>query len=414
MSKSANYKDLMRQLWRTKPCSQANPYTLLLYADETVPGNVLNLQYPRKSFVASCAVKEWGPSFLSTGALWMPLVCVRSNVCNGIRGGVDAVWTALLRQLLLVENIATSGIPVSFGPGEDAMLFFRVNNFLLDGEAIREVFCSKGGRPKLPCVACLNVTSDDAIVGGGMVALTCADSSLFDLATDDDLWRKADRLEAARPADRKKLSTSLGWNYVPEGFLWCRPLRRFISPSRCLTYDAMHVIYVNGIADDEFTSIMPRLLHAGVTWENMRDYFRSAWCHAKVFIGRNALRTAFGEGLERHFYSSGKCSFTASQHLCIIPIFLHFLETVATRMFPGVLEKEIGSFRALSALNLLVKSGKSSVGHAARLRDACEAWAHATARAYGVDARRTHKAHWLHHIPMQLARDGFCARLFRW
>ena len=145
MNESANYKNLMRQLWQTKPCSKTSPYTLLLYADETVPGNVLNLQFPRKSFVASCAVKELGPTLLTVGALWMPLVCVRTNTCKLIAGGVSAVWTALLRQLLLVENIATDGIPFSFGPGEDAMLFFRVGNFLLDGDAIRQVYCCKGG-----------------------------------------------------------------------------------------------------------------------------------------------------------------------------------------------------------------------------------------------------------------------------
>ena len=189
-------------------------------------------------------------------------------------------------------------------------------------------------------------------------------------------------------------------------------MRRFVCPSSCLTYDAMHVIYANGIADDEYTNIMPRLLAAGVRWEHMRDYFQGAWCHAKVFKGRSALRTAFGPEMERHFSSSGSCSFTASQHLCIMPIFLHFLETVAARMCPGVLAKEVDSFRALSVVSLLVRHGRSSGDHAARLRDACTAWAQATARAYGDDARQTHKAHWLHHLPLQMARDGFVLDCF--
>ena len=66
----------------------------------------------------------------------------------------------------------------------------------------------------------------------------------------------------------------------------------------------------------------------------------------------------------------------------------------------------------LSVVPLLVRHGKSSVEHAARLRDACTAWAQATARAYGDDARQTRKAHWLHHIPIQLARDGFVLDCF--
>lgn len=287
-----------------------------------------------------------------------------------------------------------------------------MGNFLLDGDAIRLVYGSKGGRPKLPCIGCLNVTSDTNAIGAGMVDLCCTDSSLFDFATDDDLWRKADLLEAAIPRDRKKLSTSLGVNYVPQGFLWCKPLRPFVFPASCLTYDAMHVIYANGIADDEYTNILPRLIAAGVTWKHMRDYFQSAWCHAKVFGGRNALRTAFGRGMEQHFSSSGSCSFTAGQHLCIMPIFLHFLETVVAQMRPGCLEQEINSFRALSAVSFLVRHGKSSADHAARLRDACSAWAQATARAYPDAAKRSHKAHWLHHIPTQLLRDGLVLDCF--
>ena len=412
MAQSANYKELMRRLWQAQPCSQTNPYTLLLYADETVPGNVMNLEYPRKSFVASCAVKELGPTLLTVGALWMPLVCVRTNECKRVTGGVAAVWTEMLRQLLLVENIATNGFPVEFGPGEHATLFFRVGNFMLDGDALRQVYGSKGGRPKLPCLGCLNVTSDETLVGAGMVGLTCADPSLFVLATDEDLWHKADQLQAAPPGARAKLSTSFGLNYVPQGFLWCHPLRSFIRPTSTLTYDAMHVIYSNGIADDEYTNILPRLLAAGVTWHQLRDYFTADWHHAKVFRGGNAIRTAFSDAQQRHYSSAGSWSFTASQHLCIMPIFLHFLETVVNRLRPGVLAKEIASFRALAAVSLLVRHGKSSGEHVARLRDACTAWAQASALAYGIDARRSHKAHWLHHLPSQVARDGWVLDCF--
>ena len=63
-------------------------------------------------------------------------------------------------------------------------------------------------------------------------------------------------------------------------------------------------------------------------------------------------------------------------------------------------------------VSLFVRDGRRSVDHAARLRDACTAWAQATARAYGDDARHSHKAHWLHHIPIQVARYGFVLDCF--
>ena len=53
IEESANYKDLMRRLWQAKPCSQTSPCALLLYADEAVPGNVLNLQCFKKPSIST-------------------------------------------------------------------------------------------------------------------------------------------------------------------------------------------------------------------------------------------------------------------------------------------------------------------------------------------------------------------------
>ena len=129
----------------------------------------------------------------------------------------------------------------------------------------------------MPCIGCLNVVSDDKLCRGGLVALTTSDPSLFDIATDADIWQKADLLESARPAALPRLSMALGLNYVREGFLWCKPLRPFIRPAACLTYDAMHVVLAQGVADLEYEQLLPRLAEEGIRWEHLHSYCQSDW-----------------------------------------------------------------------------------------------------------------------------------------
>ena len=320
------------------------------------------------------------------------------------------MFCALLLQLFVEEEIATKGVPVHFPGGQSAVLFFRMGNFLLDGDGIRMMYGCKGGRPKLPCVACLNVTTDQSMVGAGMVALTCRDSSLFELATDEDLWLKADRLHAAAAKHREKLSTSFGLNYVPEGFLWSKPLRRFVSPTGSLTFDAMHVLLADGVVAREYEVLLPRLLEEGMKWNDFHEYTSINWRR-----GRSQCRSkhSFNKSIENHFRSTGTFSLPASQNLDLLPIFLNFLETIALKRCPGRLDKEVDSFRALSAVVNLVKQSKTLGAHdASRLRDACRVRAEAFAVAYPDFPETTHKAHWLHHLPSQLARDGFILDCF--
>ena len=406
------YRETLRELYRQRPCSQSGPYTLLLYADETTPGNIVNLELPRKLLIVSASIKELGPSILKVGAMWWYLAIIRTVSCKLIRGGGAAVWTKLLQQLFMVEEIATKGVQLDFGGGELVTFFFKMGNFLLDGDAIRMMYGSKGGRPKMPCIGCLNVVSDDKLCRGGLVALTTSDPSLFDIATDADIWQKADLLESARPAALPRLSMALGLNYVPEGFLWCKPLRPFIRPAACLTYDAMHVVLAQGVADLEYEQLLPRLAEEGIRWEHLHSYCQSDWRCPKSLGGAAKIRGAFSASKHTHWRSTGSFSLYASEHLALMPVMLHFLTTVAAKRCPGRLDKEIGSFRALAVVVALVKDGKMGASDADRLQRAAQVRAEAFARAYPNAKGSSHKQHWVHHLSLQLARDGFVLDCF--
>ena len=119
------YRETLRELYRQRPCSQSGPYTLLLYADETTPGNIVNLELPRKLLIVSASIKELGPSILKVGAMWWYLAIIRTVSCKLIRGGGAAVWTKLLQQLFMVEEIATKGVQLDFGGGELVTFFLK-------------------------------------------------------------------------------------------------------------------------------------------------------------------------------------------------------------------------------------------------------------------------------------------------
>ena len=135
----------------------------------------------------SGTIKELGPSILSIGAVWIPLVFIRTIVRKTIVGGGAAVWTALLKQFVLVEKIATEGIALNLDGGT-VIVYLRIGNFVLDGDAVRMMFGPKGGRPKMPCVGCLNVVTDSALVrdDNGLVPSTCNDVSAFAMTTHED------------------------------------------------------------------------------------------------------------------------------------------------------------------------------------------------------------------------------------
>lgn len=76
------------------------------------------------------------------------------------------------------------------------------------------------------------------------------------------------------------------------------------------------------------------------------------------------------------------------------------------------LEREIDSYRTLSVVVALVKHGKLGKVDADRLRRAVELRGKAFICAYPDSPCTLHKAHWLYHLPLQLARDGFLVDCF--
>ena len=72
----------------------------------------------------------------------------------------------------------------------------------------------------------------------------------------------------------KALGKALGLNYEPEGLLLDIDLRPHVPVMEVLTFDAMHIILSNGMADHECADLFTSL--QGVcTWDDMRKFMQA-------------------------------------------------------------------------------------------------------------------------------------------
>ena len=407
------FRAMVRSAFRYRPCTLLSPWRVLLYADETTPGNILNLDYPRKVFVAHASVQEFGPSILKLSAAWLPLALLRTKQLEKVSGGMAALWTEILKQTFLDDDVG-SGFVVDLGEdvGQQA-LYFSCGSFVLDGDAVRGIFGSKGGNPKCPCLACLNVVSDPALAGDGIVHSSTTDVRLFRFASNEDLWLKADRLAAPmRQADRQRLCVASGMNYIKESFLYAHELRPYVKPATSLMFDPMHILLSQGLADREYEHLLPKLFAAGVTWNDLDTYCSSDWRTG----GKGLLKVSriFRASKKKHFTMSGAFRLFASDHLALLPIFKHFLDTAVEPALGRELRRELQSFDGLACVIALVKEGKIGTGDADRLERAIRMHAEAFLAAYGDDGPISHKSkgHWLFHVPEQMRQAGFVIDCF--
>ena len=304
------FREALVELWVSKPCTQSNPYSLILYGDELVPGNVLALDQTRKLFGCQGCIKDLGPMFIRSDSSWFPLFCIRHTLAAEIPGGMSYVFRMYLRHLLLVEKISARGIlvPLDTGAGHNVVLYFKVSNLIADGDALRMLLNWKGAKGKVACFFCLNVLglAEDDEMPDGCVPISSRDKSSFARATNDDWWSKADTLSLSlqqsvlNKASFAQLQTAMGLNWNERGLLWDKDLRRHIKPIDIATYDTMHTMLADGVGQDEIAAVLELLRDLGDDWSEIRAIMHADWqcCHGQPGNAR-LLRTTFSQKREK-------------------------------------------------------------------------------------------------------------------
>ena len=412
---SPHFKQLLAEAFRRQPCSQADPWSVVLYGDEIVPGNVLRPENRRKLMCWYASIKQLGPKCLQHEDLWVPLAVLRSEFVKGETGGFSVATSVLLSETFLHDELATAGVCLDLGVagGSFATLFFTLGNLIADADGHRAMWSIKGAGGKLPCPCCLNVVNDDELPRGShqLVSMRCWDASKFRLAQDRDWFSKADMLERRRSTMGKtafgELETAAGLTYVKHGLLWSPHLRHLLRPTATMTWDAMHVILSNGLANWEIDAVLSKLREEGIDFGDIRKFLSVDWrcCRAHGKLSQNEL---FSPGRMKSFHKNGELKLGASEVFLVLPLLTFMLQHTIAKS--GKMVKEIASFEALAMVVYLIRRGKEGQDVTAELADAIAAHSKAFQEAYLQDPKP--KSHYIHHLPAQLSRDGYVIDAF--
>jgi hypothetical protein len=103
---SPDFAGTLQDLLLQCPPTFDRPWNLIVYWDETVPGDPLRLDNLRKFEAVYITIREFGPTLLKHERMWLPVAAVRTKMVDKVPGR----WTELLKVLLRRLLVGTNGV----------------------------------------------------------------------------------------------------------------------------------------------------------------------------------------------------------------------------------------------------------------------------------------------------------------
>jgi len=160
------------------PPTIEKPWSLVIYADEVVPGNALSRANLRKVWVAYWSFLELGMAALSQEDAWMCILVLRSDVVQNVAAGMSQIYSALVKMFFggKGHNPETSGIVIESVGGSQFRMYYKLAMFLQDGDAHKCTWHCKGDAGSKFCMLCTNLFSEKSGIKDedGTELLTCS------------------------------------------------------------------------------------------------------------------------------------------------------------------------------------------------------------------------------------------------
>jgi hypothetical protein len=383
------YRNAIAELHQRTPCNPEAPWSMVLYCDETSPGDPLRLDARKKYMAVYASIKDFGEIMLKHEAMWLPLATLRTNKIKILKGGWANAFRHLLRRLLLGEDNIRIGVPIcSLG----LVIYFKVSNMLADEDALKQVWSSMGANGTFPAVELQNVTAlpPRGLIADTFVDLSCTDVSKFMYNTNEFVWEKVDVLRnlandpTCTVANLGLLETGYGLHHNEEGILQDHELRPHFPPVDVTTHDPQHAFFCDGLCHTELNLIIASIQQHGISFDHIRACLASGhWQQPSALRKACSFADIFSPARERHYNRQHKLSAFASEMFGLILPFTHFLESTVGSA--GVLIKELESFRRLAVVVRTVSIVKQGHAKEEALADALRGHGDAHIDAYGHD-----------------------------
>ena len=183
---SPAYASVVLNAYERKPCTVAEPWSLILYEDEVDPSDGLSKNHSRKTAAFYWSILEYGAEELGNEQLWAcPTLC-RSTEVRRLEGGQARIACLFLEQIFNSAglDVERSGFEVRFGSGRTLQLYLKPGLVLCDEPAFAELLGCKGHAGLKPCFCCQNACL--AHMPAGAAPLSSA-SAWFKPITETDI-----------------------------------------------------------------------------------------------------------------------------------------------------------------------------------------------------------------------------------
>jgi hypothetical protein len=267
---------LYREMLRTVMRSYGDRLTLLFYCDEVSGGNVLSALQSRKSNL--CYVSWLQCPLLFQENMWLTLSVAKSSCIQTLSHGMTELIRSILESL---KEETQNGIAITLGEEAPRLLWIDRVVVIADAEAIRSSTGAKGASGLKPCVQCLNVLQLGKAHGvTDHVDITSMDPATWWPQTTATIQEAADTLRAAGGIGKtQEMEKFLGWNFanLVHGPLQSLKLADWVSIDGFL-YDAMHIMWSNGLVCQEVGLWYNRLIKTTSTTSQHLQQYAALWC----------------------------------------------------------------------------------------------------------------------------------------
>jgi hypothetical protein len=262
---SLQWGDALRARIEESPPSLDAPWRIIVYADEAIPGNILNFDDARKSWCVYWSVADKTSSnaeMLCHEDAWHVLGVLRSNVVASVRGGISGVLRAVLLQCFYGDPHVSAGWRVSGQRGAIGPIPLSMAFFLADEDAVKSAWSFKGASGTFPCFRCKNAVAVSSDVWRENDYFVRADNTrldLFDPHSNDSWYAAADRLRGLGGRGIGRINhaeQSSGLNRDLDTMLYIGDLRHVFGPVSHTCIDFGHIYMTNGVMHFEVEEFM--------------------------------------------------------------------------------------------------------------------------------------------------------------
>jgi hypothetical protein len=322
------------------PCSAANPWRLIIYADEATPGNAMKLDNLRILQCVHWSILEFGAAALAKEDFWLVATTVGSKLVRSVSGGMSQLMAAVLKNMFASNghNMHTAGISVVLNDGSTLRLFIKLSAILCDESALHGIWMCKGAAGIKPCLECRFIVNsnwqaaDELDEDDDLVLMT----KVFDVrkckrhnkhtihAIIDDLASAKPLLSNPLFAEKEK---RLGFSHCEHGILQDPELRDVVDPSEHNVFDWAHNI-LQGAFQRTLWQLLLVLATCGIKMSDLHDYLQ-AWTWPKRVDGNNASgKCMFNPRRVASMKHAKNCKCSMSEALSIAPVLAHWVRYV--------------------------------------------------------------------------------------